>query len=172
MAEPGTKRGRSDSDDYSNEPKRLRTNPNIPLRGQCSNRAYADLIKSSTKKFRSKHLITDGKNRQQLEKLCRSVLDQSFSFTTNDPLCRPVNQSSQGVAKTRLNSLLKKGHFAAGKKVAKRNTIVVSASEKILLHIEKSNHPRFHLWVWIEQTNRLNYHLVRNNCGKVCHYRK
>ena len=179
MSKRGTKRGRSDSDEHLYpKTKQVRFNQAIPFHGQRKNQSiqdYDDLIKSSTEKFRSKHLIKDKKNRDQLLKMCRDILndelsDPYFHFTVNENFYDTVYNACQGLAKTRLISLLKDGSFDVGRKVACRNTMVVSTSEKILLHIERSNLKRYDLWLEVEQTSSLKRHLTRDQYGKICHY--
>ena len=183
------KRGRIEAfvendDDYCNVSKRYRhEDTNFKNQVKCrSFESYRHLIKNSTKKFRSKHLITDTKNRQRLKEMCQKILRNkkyngphskvyaNHQIITSD-LSRAVSESCQGLAKKRFLQLLQLGEFNVGGS-GTRNTIVVSASEKILLHIEKSVRPRFHLWFKIEQKNSLDHHLTRNRSGLINHYQK
>ena len=82
------------------------------------------------------------------------------------------NACHNKLAKQRLSSLLELGYFNVSGIEARRNTIVVSASEKILIHIERSISPRFDLWLRIERISSLDHRLARNRSGLIYHYQK
>ena len=172
-----------ENDNNCNVIQRFR-NPAVPIhdKKKCQSfESYDDLLKSSTKYFRSKHLITATKNRHRLKEMCQKILNDEKENssskvhtrheTISSEFSRAVFDSCLGLAKKRLKSLLQSGKLYQGRS-GKRNTIIVSNSEKILLHIEKSKRPSFHLKFRIDQKSSLSEHLVLDESGKICHYKK
>lgn len=184
MLKRGSGEASVENGEYCNANKRFRQQA-IPLHNQVKSQSfetYSDLITNSTKKFQGKHLITLTENRIQLKTKCLKLLNEKIEnptsskactihTTANSELYKLISDSCQGLAKKRLKSLLQLGKFNKGGS-GKRNTIVVSAGERILLHIEKSKRPAFHLKLKIEQKTSLSQHLVLDESGKIFHYKK
>ena len=175
------KRSRCDGDQYTNVSKRLRPHYAIPFQNTRrieSIQSYKSLIDASTERFRDKHLITAIQNRQRLKNMCVGLLGKGKAWhavyvTVYSDIFRTVSNACHNkLAKERFSSLLELGYFNVRGIQARRNTIVVSASEKILLHIEKSESPRFHLWFRIDRKSSLDHHLARNGSGLIYHYQK
>lgn len=177
------KRGRSYGefdDDHFYPRKRY-----VPLRNPVNDRVildYQDLIESSTREFRSKHLILDFERRQRLLWICDDLLGPHYEkyFHTADysELDQAVGYACKGLAGDRLVSIILDGYFTAGKFPAKTkfltNTLVVSARERMLVHIEKSNKPGYNLFIRIEQkrsSDSMSYHFSCDAKGNIDHFR-
>ena len=153
----------------------------VPIRNPATNRAildYQDLIESSTSYFRSKHLILDFERRHRLLWICDDLLgpyyEEFFHVATHSELDRAVGRACKGLAWHRLTSISNHGFFTAGDFPAKTNTLIVSARERILIHIEKSNKPGYDLFIGIEQKKScdgMSYHFRCDSEGKIDHFR-
>ena len=179
------KRSYDYNDEYYNSylpgSKRYRTERFVPIRNPSTNSQildYEDLIDSSTSDFQSKHLILDFQDRQRLLWLCDDLLGSKYEQFLHVPFCTELydalENACRGQAWRRLRSILNHGFFNAGEYPAETNTLIVSARERMLCHIERSNFPGYALFVRIVQKKTcegISYHLTCDGNGKIDHYR-
>lgn len=159
----------------------------VPLPSSATKRVildYQDLIESSTSDFRSKHLILDFERRQRLLWLCDDLLgpycEKYFHTTDYSELDQAVGDACRGLAWNRLVSIIIDGYFTAGGFPAGTkfltNTLIMSATyaHGMLVHIEKSNKPRYNLFIGIEQKkscDSMSYHFSCDARGNIDHFR-
>ena len=153
----------------------------IPIRNPTTNRVihdYEDLIESSTGYFRSKHMILDFERRMDLLWICDDLLGSYYEKCIHAASCtelvQAVDDACEGLALKRLNSIMKYGFFTAGDCPTDTNTLIVSARERMLVHIEKSNYPGYDLFIRIEQKkscDSMSYHFSCDATGKFDHFR-
>ena len=133
---------------------------------------YDHLIKLSTPRFQSKHLIPDYGLQQRLLQICSYIIDQKYGpyihAQKGSDLNYDISELLGDLAYERLLSIQETGYFYAGHSACRRNTIIVS--ENLLLHFEKSNWSNFDLFFEVEQTRRLSFHLGLNSCGEIDHF--
>ena len=124
----------------------------------------------------------DFERRQRLLWICDDLLGPHYEkyFHTADysELDQAVGYACKGLAGDRLVSIILDGYFTAGKFPAKTkfltNTLVVSARERMLVHIEKSNKPGYNLFIRIEQkrsSDSMSYHFSCDAKGNIDHFR-
>ena len=171
------------NDNYYNSHgnKQFKTELYVPIRNPSTQRKIVDyehLIESSTGDFYSKHLIGDLDNRLRLLWLCDELLGEKYERYLHVPCCTElydaVERACTGLAWTRFRSILNQGYFFAGREIADTNTLVVSARDRMLLHIQESSWPGYKLFVRIEQKNScesMSRHFSFDAAGKIDHYR-
>ena len=166
------KRPRTYEDDYCHPNKLYQVDYRILIQSSVMKElTYDDLIYSSTPFFRSKHLIMDYAAQKWLINFCNNQLrfGPYLHFNIGSDLFYAFADACGDLAHSRLISLLEDGYFYAGTSAIWRNTLV---SEKLLLHIEKSNLSGRDLFFEIELKKELKRHLRRDHYGNIDHFEK
>ena len=136
---------------------------------------YGDLLRDSSDSFQDKHILLDNYSRKQLLMFSKRLLRGSKSYSEDiffsNRFLHKLRCALGPLARARYKEMVTYGDFSTGlNRTCTTNSIILSKSEGIVLHLTKLSNSMFDFNLEIEVNPLLSWNLGRNYYGQINHY--